>query len=85
MTQQSNNQLNKAKKIREVIRRKSTWLPLALNAYMVVILRGNARTWQLSDHATRLWFSIGFEVLIIVALYYFLRRKEQIEERRKRK
>lgn len=65
------------------MRRKSIWLPLVLLIYFGIMLRFNVSIWQKSDNEIRLWLSIGFEVLVVVLLHIFLRRKELLENHRK--
>lgn len=67
---------------RKVLTRRSTWLPAVLAIYMLVITTYNAGPWIESGHTIRLILSIVFELLIILALYLMLRKKESYKERR---
>lgn len=63
--------------------RKSMWLPVILLLYMGVLMAFNAGEWISTGHTLRVVITGICELLIITALYFALRRREKLEDRRK--
>lgn len=58
--------------------RKSVWLPVALLIYISCMTALYARDYIATGHSVRLWVTVGIEVAIIIALTFFLRKREKI-------
>ncbi|MCM1153139.1 MAG: hypothetical protein NC328_05750 [Muribaculum sp.] len=63
--------------------RRSFWIPLLLLIYFSVLCIYCGGDWIKSGHTWRLVISCVFELIIVVALYFSLRRREHLEEKRR--
>lgn len=64
--------------------RRSVWLPLALLLYFGAMIWLFAEEWILSGHWLRLTLTIALYIIIVIALFFALRHKEKLVEKRKK-
>lgn len=64
--------------------RKSIWMPIALLIYFGIMTFFFGNDHIASGHTLRLIITCLIELGIIIVLYFFLRKKEKLEERRSR-
>lgn len=60
------------------------WVPLLLLIYLSVMTWVFGRELIESGQSTRLWTTCGVELLIIIGVYFFLRKKKELSDRRNR-
>lgn len=58
--------------------RKSIWVPLCLAIYCAAMTFAFARRLLEDGQAVKLWISVGVECLVLIALFFALRRKEKL-------
>lgn len=61
--------------------RKSLWLPLALAAYSAIMSCYFGPSLISDGQAPKFWISVGVEFIVVVALFFVLRRKEKLKEK----
>lgn len=60
---------------------KSIWLPIILTLYCVVMTCYFGSRLIEEGREVKLWISVGVEILVIVALFFALRRKEKLKQK----
>ena len=60
------------------------WLPAALLIYLTVMIVMFKDDLILSGNQTRLYVTAGIEIAIIIALFFFLKKKTEMRLRRER-
>ncbi len=58
--------------------KKSVWLPLCLAIYMAAMSFTFADEWIKSGHALRFYITVAVEVILLILLVIFLRKRENI-------
>lgn len=59
------------------MKKRSVWLPLLLLIYGLGITVLFADDWIASGHTLRLWLTVAADIVIVAALWFFLRKKER--------
>lgn len=62
---------------------KYIWLPCLILVYFVCMMVYYGPELLATGQTLRFWLTAGAELLVIVALYFFLRRRQQIADCRK--
>lgn len=58
--------------------KKSIWVPLCLGVYAICMSLYFGPRLVSEGQSVKLWISIAVEVLVVVALFFALRRKERL-------
>ena len=61
--------------------KRSWWLPAILAIYFAAMSAYFGPRLIAEGLALKFWLSVGFEVIIVVALYFALRRKERLAQK----
>lgn len=61
---------------------KYIWVPLLLLIYLGAMTWIFGRELIASGQSTRLWTTCGVELIIIIGVYFFLRKKKEMADRR---
>lgn len=61
--------------------KKSVWLPLVIALYAAAMSCYFGPTLIAEGRASKFWISVAFEAVVVIALFFFLRRKERLKER----
>lgn len=61
--------------------KKSHWVPLVLALYFAAMSAIFGPRLIAEGLALKFWLSVGFEVIIVVALFFVLRHKERLASR----
>lgn len=58
--------------------RKSVWMTTFILIYFITMTAVFAEDWIAAGHTTRLVITIIFELVIIVAMYLFIKKRENL-------
>lgn len=62
--------------------KKSVWLPFGLGLYALAMSLYFGPRLLAEGMAVKFWISVAFEILVVVGLYFALRRKEKLASER---
>lgn len=65
--------------------KKSVWLPLGLALYGACMTLYFGPRLIAEGRGAKLWVSVAFEVILIIGLFFALRRKEKLSDKWKEK